>query len=229
MNHQLKFITQALTNIVYPASCCVCNADLMYNEKHICLTCAYDLPYITNASSEVTKLNQLFWGRVEVEEVYSYFNYQKGNSVQRILHEIKYKSKPKVAEHFGTLLAGNIPNSHTLNVIIPVPLHPKKMIARGFNQSMAIAKGLSEKLTIPILEKAVIRRVNNQSQTQFTKFDRYENVRSIFEVVQPQRIINKHILLVDDVLTTGATIEACIHELKRFNTKVSVATLAARL
>ena len=116
------------------------------------------------------------------------------------------------------------------SMIIPVPLHPKKLKIRGYNQSTVIAKGICKELKIPIEEKFIERVSHNESQTKFSKYDRYENVRSIFKVINPDKLINKHVLLVDDVLTTGATIEACVQQLNKVpGCKVSVATLAARI
>lgn len=230
MLRQLKFVSQSALQLVYPASCCICENDLMLSENHVCAKCAYDLPYISTNESDVTKLSKLFWGRVEIQQIHSYLNYQKGNSVQSILHKIKYKSRPKIATYYGTLLAKSIPKDHSYNSIVPVPLHPKKLLKRGFNQSTAIAEGLSEILQIPINEKCIRRNSYNESQTKFSKYDRYENVRSIFTVTKPEQIKGQHILLVDDVLTTGATIEACAAELLCVEgCKVSIATLAARV
>lgn len=227
---QIKYASQSALQLIYPASCCICENDLMLSESHVCSKCAYDLPYITNNEQDVTKLSKLFWGRVEIQQIHSYLNYQKGNSVQAILHQIKYKSRPKIAIHFGRLLAKSIPKDHSYSCIVPVPLHPKKFAKRGFNQSTAIAEGLAEILEIPINEKCIRRNSYNESQTKFSKYDRFENVRSIFTVTKPEQIKGQHILLVDDVLTTGATIEACAAELLCIEgCKVSIATLAARV
>jgi competence protein ComFC len=230
MLRHIKFASRSALQLIYPASCCICENDLMINENHVCSKCAYDLPYITTNEQDVTKLTKLFWGRVDIEQIHSYLNYQKGNSVQAILHHIKYKSRPKIATHFGRLLAKSIPTDHSYKSIVPVPLHPKKLLKRGFNQSMAIAEGLSEILEIPINEKCIKRNAYNESQTKFSKYDRYENVRSIFTVTKPEQVKGQHILLVDDVLTTGATIEACAAALLMVEgCKVSIATLAARV
>ena len=230
MIQRLRFILESTLQVIYPSSCCICHKDLVVNERHICSGCAYDLPYITGNQQEITKLSKLFWGRVEIQGVYSYLNYQKGNSVQAILHQVKYKNRPKIATHLGELLAKTIPKDHGFSTIVPVPLHPKKLRKRGFNQSLAIAGGLAPVLNIPVNEKCIRRIAYNESQTKFSKYDRYENVRTIFAVVKPEQVIGKHILLVDDVLTTGATIEACAAALlSAGDCKVSIATLAARV
>ncbi|MBL7898922.1 MAG: ComF family protein [Crocinitomicaceae bacterium] len=226
----LKFIIQSAIQAIYPENCCICGKDLIRGESFICYSCSYDLPYIKNSQSDRQRLNALFTGRVEIEQVYALLNYQKGNQVQTILHTIKYKMRPRLAEHLGSQLAQQIKAESSFDGIVPLPLHPKKERARGFNQSQAIADGMSEILNLPVWNNCVIRKTANVSQTKFSKFDRYENVRSIFSVVNSDQLQNKRVLLIDDVLTTGATLESCAGELlNAAKCKVSIATLAARI
>jgi ComF family protein len=230
MATSLKFIIQSAIQAIYPENCCICKADLVRGESFICYSCSYDLPYLKNSENDRKRLNSLFTGRVPVERVYALLNYQKGNQVQTILHTIKYKMRPGLAEQLGKQLAEQIKPESKFDGIVPLPLHPKKERLRGFNQSKAIADGMSEVLNIPVLNNVIIRNTSNVSQTKFSKYDRYENVRSIFTVTQNERIKNKRLLLIDDVLTTGATIESCAGELlKAEGCKVSIATLAARI
>lgn len=227
---QVKYVAAASLDVVYPNYCVVCDRDLVQNEYHICLSCLYDLPYISSDKQNAEKLNKLFWGRVDVQNTFALFNYQKGNQVQDILHHIKYKNKTKLAEYLGCKLAVCVNNTTPIDYVLPVPLHPKKKRIRGFNQSTIIAKGITKILDIPLNEKLLERVHHNPSQTEFSKYDRWENVRSIFAVVNPNKLIGKHVLLVDDVLTTGATIEACAKQLLMVqDCKVSIATLAARV
>ncbi len=226
----ISFSLESILNIIYPNNCSVCGENLNAKENHVCLSCMYDLPYITTNDQEVTKLNQLLWGRVEVKSTHALLNYQKGNQVQSLLHQLKYKGKTSIGVHFGQVLGSTMKFKEKPEVIIPIPLHPKKKRQRGYNQATEISKGLIKELQIPIDEKSVKRIHHNKSQTKFSKFDRYENVRSIFEVSHPEKLRNKHVLLVDDVLTTGATIESCVHQLLTIpGCTVSVATLAARI
>jgi competence protein ComFC len=154
MIQRLRFILESTLQVVYPSCCCVCNKDLVTGEQHLCAACAYDLPYITGNDQDRTKLAKLFWGRVEIQGIYAWLNYQKGIDVQAILHEIKYKNKPKIATHLGSLLAKTIPNDHDFSCIVPVPLHPKKQQKRGFNQSTAIAEGIAKVLRYPSMKNA---------------------------------------------------------------------------
>ena len=231
MIQTLKQVFYSAVQVVYPEQCAICKSGLVRDERHVCAACAFDLPYITGNQVDVTKLGSRFKGRREIGQVYSLFKYEKGNAVQTILLTIKYKTRPRAAAHFGRVLAQSMPADHGCTIIVPIPLHPKKERKRGFNQSMAIAEGLSAVLQIPIYNKAVIRNSFNESQTKFSKYDRYENVRSIFSVIEPGQLEDQHILIVDDVLTTGATIESCAAELLREvkGCKLSIATRAARV
>lgn len=227
---QLKIITGATLDIFYPNNCEICQAGLNFGESHICLSCLYDLPYLIKEEHSNESLQKLFWGRAQVEQTHALFNYQKGNQVQDILHLIKYKNKKKLAEFLGEKLGKQISATNKLDYIVPIPLHPKKLRLRGFNQASLIAHGINKAIQVPVQENLVKRIKHNPSQTTVSKYDRWENVRSIFKIAHPKKLIDKHVLLVDDVLTTGATIEACIsHFMKIEGCKVSVATLAARV
>ncbi len=226
---QAVFVAKSTLDIFYPNFCATCKADLNTNENHLCLTCLYELPYIQNNQHDKDNLEQLFWGRKEVQGVFSLFNYQKGNQVQELLHLIKYHKRTQLAKFLGSQLGQQIQQNH-FDYIIPVPLHKKKLKLRGFNQSTLISKGIQKVIEVPVKEKLVKRIVHNPTQTTVSKFDRWSNVRDIFKVSQPDKLRNKHVLLVDDVLTTGATIEACVKQLLQVeNCQVSVATLAARV
>lgn len=230
IKNQISFISKSIVDIIYPNDCVICKSHLIHNETYLCLTCRFDLPYINHSQHTVKSLQKLFWGRTEVEKIFALLNYQKGNQTQKILHLLKYNDKTKLAEHFGEKLAHSIDKKEKFDFIVPVPLHPKKFKIRGYNQSTIISKGIDKVLNIGINEKAIIRNSYNKSQTNFTKYDRWDNVKSIFSLAKPKLLINKHVLLVDDVLTTGATIEACVKELLKVEgCKVSIATLAARI
>jgi ComF family protein len=229
IGQQLKIIARSTIDVFYPNQCEICSIDLNMSEKHLCLTCSYDLPYLSSSILGQNTLEKLFWGRADVTNTYSLFNYQKGNQAQDLLHLIKYKRKTKLAEYLGSRLGQKI-NNDQIDFIIPIPLHPKKLRKRGFNQSLVIANGIKAALNVPINNKVVKRIKHNPTQTSVSKFDRWENVRSIFAIPNPTKLINKHVLIVDDVLTTGATIEACVKQLMKIEgCKVSVATLAARV
>lgn len=227
---QLHQFSDSFIDIFYPKTCLVCSSSLYLTENHICVACAYDLPYIVQSELVLQNLQRLFWGRVQIENVFALLNYQKGNQVQRLLHLLKYQQRTKLGIYYGEILGESLPKGLGFDLIVPVPLHAKKLQQRGYNQSTTIAKGISSVLRIPVEEKVIIRNSYNLSQTKFTKYDRWDNVRSIFTIVDEKKLRNKHVLLIDDVLTTGATIEACAKELVKIeNCTVSIATLAARV
>ncbi len=229
-------LMSGMLDIVYPNRCQLCQTGLLAGEKYVCLACSYDLPHIERNGDEQSKLSHLFSGRLELRQTYSLFNYQKGKGVTRLLHLIKYHGKRRMGEYFGEKLGEGIiekglPDGKAgIDLIVPVPLHVKRQRKRGYNQSEHIALGISTATGIPCNGKILRRKTYSFSQTQFSKYDRWENVRSIFELRQTELVRGKHILLVDDVLTTGATIEACARELlKAEGCTVSIATLAARI
>jgi ComF family protein len=225
----VKNIVSGVSEIIYPNHCQLCNDGLLGTEVYICSACAFDLPYIEQNSPEQSKLSHLFSGRVEVVKIYSLLNYQKGKRVTELLHQVKYHGKQKMGEHFGEMLAGQITDK-SIDLIVPVPLHVRRMRQRGYNQSTCIANGIGRVTGIPVAANAMKRKSWSQSQTKFSKYDRWENVRAIFEMRSPEKIMGKHILIVDDVLTTGATVEACAREMLAIEgVRVSVGTLAARV
>lgn len=230
ITNQIKIVSNSMLDIIYPNDCTICSTNLNGNESFLCLNCKYDLRYIEQSQLNVDSLQKLFWGRVDVKRTFALLNYQKGNQTQKLLHQLKYNKKTKLAQHFGEMIGDLIQSTEKYAYLIPVPLHPKKQRIRGFNQSTVIAKGILKSTNIPILEKVIKRNQFNKSQTNFSKYDRWDNVRSIFSIVKPKLLENKHVILIDDVLTTGATIEACIKELLKVKgCEVSVAVLAARI
>lgn len=171
-----------------------------------------------------------FWGKVDIEKGTSFFYFAKGSVFQKLLHQLKYKNNQQVGVVLGRYAAADmVLNDYfaDVDIIIPVPLHPKKYHKRGYNQSECICKGLSEVLQKPYDTTHLIRIKENSTQTKKSVFERYTNTQGIFGVIKEQELIGKHLLIVDDVLTTGATLEGCLTELLKIqNVKVSVFTLA---
>ncbi|MDC3351722.1 phosphoribosyltransferase family protein [Crocinitomicaceae bacterium] len=225
----VKASGKAFLDVFYPDYCQICHQPLVLNEHHICFPCAYDLPFINHDPGSKKALQQLFWGRVDIDHVYSLLNYQKGNATQKLLHQIKYKGKKKLGRYLGGMLGEQLTNAE-FDLIIPVPLHPKRERERGFNQSHIIAKGIANKCSLPINDQCLLRKQYSKSQTKFSRFDRWDNVSRIFWINQSTLITGKKILLVDDVVTTGATLEAAAHQLLNVEgVKISIATIAARI
>src|SRR5690554_4510533 len=225
----VQFVRDAFA-LLFPELCAACNQALVHQEKCLCTHCIYNLP-ITHFYLERDNLaaRQLM-GHAPIEEVDSFLYFSSGSGVQRIIHQIKYKKGHSTAELLGEMYGQQLretPVFESCDLIIPVPLHKKRLRSRGYNQSDYFAKGLSNMLDIPTDCKNLIRIVHNESQTRRNRPERFENVKGIFKLNNPKSLINKHILLVDDVLTTGATLEACSAALLEIpGVKVSIATLA---
>lgn len=176
-------------------------------------------------------VEKTFWGKIKIEHATSYFFFVKGSVYQEMLHRLKYKGRSDIGVYLGTRFGHELaqsPDFSSIDQIIPVPLHPDRLKTRGYNQSERIATGLSNAMNIPVNTQSLKRKTYTETQTLKSKDERWENVSSAFEADMPANLNGKHILLVDDVLTTGATIEGCAIALqKRFpNVKISVATLA---
>ena len=219
-----------LLHLVYPNTCAACGKRLQKQEDILCLFCEYDLPKTDYHLEPDNRIAKHFWGRVNLENVAALYFFSKGSRVQRMIHQLKYRGNTdigiKAGQIYGDILK-ETPNFGSAEVIIPVPLHPKKKKRRGFNQSDYFAEGLSESMGIPWYADAVIRNVFTDTQTKKNRFNRWKNVESIFTVSNPELLENRHILLVDDVITTGSTIEACANELLNLaGTKVSVVSIA---
>lgn len=222
---------RSIAEIAFPNNCLSCRKSLLEHEETICDECTGELPETNYFQQKNNPVAQLFWGRCDVEHAAALFYTNKHNRTHHLIYQLKYFKKTSIGNRLGKIAGARLLNNQSLfqpvNTIISVPLHWKKEKQRGYNQSLHFAKGISEITNIPIDENALIRTKENISQTKKTKYERWENVDSIFEVVKPENLAGKHLLLVDDVITTGATLEACIHALKKAeNTKVSIFTIA---
>ncbi|MHB8259569.1 MAG: ComF family protein [Bacteroidia bacterium] len=219
-----------IASLIYPRVCVACEGSLFKHEQHICNKCYVTLPKTNYHLQKENPLLKTFYGRADVSFASSFLFFQKKGMVQKILHALKYKSKPEVAQLVGKWYAEDLKQDNTLpafDYIIPVPLHKKRQQKRGYNQSEYFAKGLSEVLDIPILTHVLIKKQFTETQTHKTRAERAENILQSFAIEHTELINNKSILLVDDVITTGATLEACMIQLqKHAQISVSVATIA---
>jgi ComF family protein len=229
----MNTLAQIFDNVLelfYPQLCITCGERLISQEKYICMKCWFDLPVSRFEKENENKVAQLFWGRVQIEHATSYFQYRKGSRYQKLIHFVKYKGLKELGQEtgrrFGVVLA-ETENFTQIDKIVPVPLHPKKQKIRGFNQSEWIARGISEGLNKPMLENNLYRKTFTSTQTRKNRFERWQNVEGIFGVKNSEEFENQHLLIVDDVVTTGSTLEACAYELLKISgVKVSIATLA---
>ncbi len=216
--------------LFFPELCAACGTNLFKNEKVICTKCIYDLPVTNFHNDPENKLAKQLWGRFPFRQAASFVYFRKGSGVQNIIHQLKYNHRPEAGFRMGELYGSVLQRSESWvqpDVIIPIPLHPLKLRKRKYNQSEYIANGIGETLLIPINTQSLIRLENTETQTSKSRFDRYENLSGAFMCVNPKLLERKHVLLVDDVATTGATLEACallLLEIKEL--EISVATLA---
>lgn len=226
----LKRYTQDLINLLFPELCYGCGNLLYHGEKDICTSCLYDLPYTDYHIYPHNPLAKQFWGRLHLEAAMAMLYFKKGAKVQNLLHGLKYKSQTNIGTCLGKLIGQKLSASQyyaDIDIIIPVPLHQKKLRLRGYNQSEYIAKGLAQELNIPMDTKSFTRNKATESQTKKARYTRYENMQGVFYVNNTAELANMHILLVDDVVTTGATLEACGNVLLNHGVKkLSVAAIA---
>ena len=220
----------SILNLFYPRVCAACGETLLKDEETVCLKCRYLLPKTGYELNPDNPVAQSFYGRVRFHAVTSCFFFAKTGKIQHLIHELKYKGNKEAGIFLGQQLGEVIKNAplfQGLDYLIPVPLHPKREKQRGYNQSLMIAQGVHEVTGIPIGDKYLIRAVNTATQTKKSAEERYKNVKDIFEVRFPEELEGKHILLIDDVLTTGATLESCAHQLENVpGIMISAATAA---
>lgn len=218
-------------DLVFPNYCLMCSGSLVKNEEHICLHCRYHLPLTNYHKDRDNPLSRRFVGKVDVKYAWAFLKFTKGGQVQQALHHLKYNKKPEVGKLLGSWFGTELKkhNLHTeFDAIVPVPLHPSKLKKRGYNQCDPIADGLALQMEVAAQPTALRRNTANRTQTRLNRMERYENTRRIFEVTESDLIRGKRILLVDDVVTTGSTLEACVAALQEAQCRdVSIACIAA--
>lgn len=201
-------------SLFYPEVCLCCGEGLAKQEEFVCTACMYKLPKTNFHKQADNPVMKTFYGRVEVAAGVAYCHYQKGNTVQNLVHEMKYNGKKELGTHLGKWYGHELKDSpafQKIDVVVPVPLHKRKLRKRGYNQSAYFANGLAQSMGIECAEDALKRVKNTETQTRKSRYSRWDNVKDIFAVNNKEKLAGKHVLLVDDIITTGATIEACSH------------------
>jgi ComF family protein len=216
-------------NLFYPRLCVACSRTLNTGEKHICSTCLWRLPKTDYHLQNDNPVMRRFWGRVSIESASSFAFFDKGEAIQHILHSLKYAGNKEIGiflgELYGSLLK-QTPLFAACEAIVPVPLHRKKIKSRGYNQSNLLAEGLSNAMGIPFYTDFLERTVATSTQTQKSRYARFENVENVFRL-KGKQVKEKHFLLVDDVITTGSTLESCARCVAQYGeVKMSIATIA---
>ena len=230
LNDMFTFLEDFIA-LLLPRTCEICGNSLFKNEELICIRCLGHLPYTKWHQDSENPLHAIFWGKVPIEGVTAMFYFHRGNRVQKLLHKLKYQGGKELGKWVGKRYGNQLKNSETfkdVDIIIPVPLHPKKQKMRGYNQSEQFAIGLATSMNVIIDTESLYRKVASETQTRKTRTERWENVKDIFAVKKPENLVGKHILLVDDVITTGSTLEACARVLLELpDVRISVAAIAA--
>ncbi|MDR0802122.1 phosphoribosyltransferase family protein [Fluviicola sp.] len=224
--------TRDLLHVLYPQNCLICQYEFNQSRLAICPVCISELSY-TNFEdySEATNLDKLFWGRVNLSGTYALLRFKQQSSTQRILHELKYNNNPEIGLYFGREMGAilkQLPVFSDMDALIPVPLHPKKEFIRGYNQAEVICKGISETTQVSLRKDLLKRTSFTESQTKKSRTSRWDNMQNRFAIRGRKEYGLRHLVVVDDVATTGSTLETCVRILQdRFpKTQISIVVLA---
>ena len=226
----LKEFILGVTDMAWPHCCSICGRTLTETQMRICLDCMYELPSIAHHSFKDNRTIERLMGRIAFENAASGFRYEKDSKIQKAIELLKYKGEKEVGYQLAKMAAHKLHESgffETVDYLIPVPLHRSRLKKRGYNQSEWIAKGLAEVSELEIRTDILKRIKYNPTQTTKNIWKRWENAQGLFELGNTTLCDEKHILLVDDVLTSGSTMEACCHVLNQIKgLKISIFSLA---
>ena len=224
----LKNYSDGLGHLIFTNVCLHCNQELVHSEKYLCFNCWEQLESTYfEKEPQANKVERIFWGRVQVKHACSVYFYAKGSVSQSLIRALKYDFKAPLGIYLGELMAQKLVG-HPLSkcdFLLPVPIHPRKKFARGYNQSELLARGLSKSWGTPILKQLVRKTGYTKSQTKLDRFGRWDNVQDIFrstELLQSR----SHVLIVDDVITTGATLEALVRAIQVVNPEIQISLLS---
>ncbi|MBC7850186.1 MAG: ComF family protein [Chitinophagaceae bacterium] len=226
----IKIIASSVTSLFFPQLCAGCSNDLSPGEQLLCISCNAQLP-VTNfhmhASNPVEKI---FWGRAPVTSAASLYYFSKNSVLQQLLHQFKYKGNKEIGRYLGNQMGEAFIQSNRFNkldAVVALPLFPSKERKRGYNQAAVLCEGYSASSNTTFLRDVICRSVSTDTQTKKNRIERWRNMEGKFQVTKPELLVNKKVLLIDDVVTTGATLEACGHELLKVpGLQLNIATLA---
>ena len=223
-----KYLNDLLSTLIYPHNCCGCGYHLPTTSQVLCWRCIQQLPLTGFEKQPDNLVERVFAGRMPLQRAGSFLFFKKASLTQDLLHQLKYRGRQDLGLYLGKRMGQAIQEAGwQMDCIVPLPLNRKKLAKRGFNQAEVLANGISEATGKPVEKVAVIRTRNNATQTRKSRVERWQNVSEVFDLHPGYTLQHKHILLVDDVLTTGATLEACGRVLLQIpGARLSIATAA---
>ena len=228
--HPISQGVGSVVDLFLPRLCAGCDAALMSHEKALCLSCTEDLPLTRFHNDPTNPVERVFWGKLELEAATALLHFDKGGMVQHMLHRLKYKGDKEIGLELGRHMAKALmdsPRFGSVDLLLAVPLHPRKERQRGYNQSQVLVDGMTEIWGLPPAQQRLMRVVRTPSQTRKGRMDRWLNVKEAFDLSDAAALEGRHVLLVDDVVTTGATLEGCARALQKVKgVRVSVVTVA---
>ncbi|RYZ29629.1 MAG: ComF family protein [Chitinophagaceae bacterium] len=225
----LTVIKESVLHLLFPHVCEGCGTDVLEQDHFLCLKCHSALPKTDFHLYPNNPIEKIFWGRLPLANATAQYYFTKNSAMQHLMHQLKYRGNKELGMYLGRLMGHALNQSNRFRYIdglIPLPLFPAKERKRGYNQALVLCEGIAEVMGKPVLKNAITRRSHTDSQTKKNRVQRWQNMDGRFEITNEDAIKGKHLLLVDDVVTTGATLEACGSVLlEAENVQLSVATL----
>jgi len=216
-------------NLLYPRICHICEAELLKNEELLCTSCLHDLPITSYHLDNENPVKKVFYGRVKINKATALLHFRKKAGVQHLIHDLKYRGHREIGTYLGKWLGTELENTDWSNieVIIPVPLHKSRLRQRGYNQVEDFGREIAKFLNAEYMDDVLLKISTTQTQTLKNRLSRWGKIEETLQIKNSEKIMGKHILLVDDLVTTGATLEACAHKLLETpDIKISIATMA---
>jgi len=225
-----KNLIQGFSQLFFPHVCAGCGSDLLTEKQFLCLRCLHELPLTHFHLYADNPVEKIFWGRVPIVAAYAHFYFSRHSALQQVMHQLKYNGQREIGEHFGRMMGKGMSHSgrfDTVDALVPLPLYASREKKRGYNQAAVICEGIAETMKLPLLTNAILRTHATETQTHKNRINRWQNMMDKFQLSRRDLLENKHVLLVDDIITTGATLDACANELLQApGVKVSIAALA---
>lgn len=228
----LREIKDSFLQLLFPHVCCGCGSDMLSKESVLCMRCIDAMPETNFELHAGNPVEKKFWGQIQLEQATAQYYFTRESLMQHLMHQFKYRGNKELALQLGKMMGESLKKSNRFPVdaLIPLPLFPAKEKRRGYNQATVLCEGIAESLQVPVLKDAVVRSQHTDTQTRKGRIERWQNMEGKFVLAKPGMVENKKLLLVDDVVTTGATLEACGSVLlEGTNVKLSIATLCSAI